>query len=171
MFGTRAFAVHLIAVALSILQVRSVSVAFAPEVAPGIVAAAIGVSANAFTCFITRSLEVAMQPPGRDYVYLPYMPSFVAVSLAHIVVGADAGALTWDCWKPILHETSTAPSRGRLLTDILNDPVISDVRVGNYSLYVRNRWNESWRIDPVVLPWGQMAAHATLSSSAATLTL
>eukprot|EP00928_Gymnodinium_smaydae_P081577 TRINITY_DN6506_c0_g3_i1.p1 TRINITY_DN6506_c0_g3~~TRINITY_DN6506_c0_g3_i1.p1 ORF type:complete len:227 (-),score=22.88 TRINITY_DN6506_c0_g3_i1:349-954(-) len=80
-----------------------------------------------------------------------------------VVVGAEAdgSAVTWDCWKPILHETSTAPSRGRLLVDILNDPLINDYNIGNHSVHVRNRWNESWRIDPVVLPWGQVAAHAS----------
>eukprot|EP00928_Gymnodinium_smaydae_P070960 TRINITY_DN5467_c1_g1_i4.p1 TRINITY_DN5467_c1_g1~~TRINITY_DN5467_c1_g1_i4.p1 ORF type:complete len:231 (-),score=40.45 TRINITY_DN5467_c1_g1_i4:311-1003(-) len=86
-----------------------------------------------------------------------------SLGLGLVVVGAEAeaSAVTWDCWKPILHEKSTAPSRGRLLQDILNDPAISDYSVGNHSVVVRNRWNESWRIDPVVLPWGQMAAHAS----------
>eukprot|EP00928_Gymnodinium_smaydae_P000971 TRINITY_DN1035_c0_g1_i1.p1 TRINITY_DN1035_c0_g1~~TRINITY_DN1035_c0_g1_i1.p1 ORF type:complete len:226 (+),score=28.44 TRINITY_DN1035_c0_g1_i1:62-739(+) len=80
-----------------------------------------------------------------------------------VVVGAEAGAsaVTWDCWKPILHETSLAPSRGRLLTDILSDPVISDYKFDDHAVFVRNRWNESWRIDPVLLPWGQLAAHAS----------
>eukprot|EP00928_Gymnodinium_smaydae_P070959 TRINITY_DN5467_c1_g1_i3.p1 TRINITY_DN5467_c1_g1~~TRINITY_DN5467_c1_g1_i3.p1 ORF type:complete len:225 (-),score=38.06 TRINITY_DN5467_c1_g1_i3:233-907(-) len=86
-----------------------------------------------------------------------------SLGLGLVVVGAEAeaSAVTWDCWKPILHEKSIAPSRGRLLLDILNDPAISDYSVGNHSVVVRNRWNESWRIDPVVLPWGQVAAHAS----------
>eukprot|EP00928_Gymnodinium_smaydae_P083669 TRINITY_DN668_c3_g1_i4.p1 TRINITY_DN668_c3_g1~~TRINITY_DN668_c3_g1_i4.p1 ORF type:complete len:217 (-),score=28.39 TRINITY_DN668_c3_g1_i4:258-908(-) len=80
-----------------------------------------------------------------------------------ITVGADANgyAVTWDCWKPILHEKSTAPSRGRLLMDLLNDPVVDDFRVESDAVFLRNRWNESWRIDPIVLPWGQVAAHAS----------
>eukprot|EP00928_Gymnodinium_smaydae_P070961 TRINITY_DN5467_c1_g1_i5.p1 TRINITY_DN5467_c1_g1~~TRINITY_DN5467_c1_g1_i5.p1 ORF type:complete len:225 (-),score=36.87 TRINITY_DN5467_c1_g1_i5:311-985(-) len=86
-----------------------------------------------------------------------------SLGLGLVVVGAEAeaSAVTWDCWKPILHEKSIAPSRGRLLLDILNDPAISDYSVGNHSVVVRNRWNESWRIDPLVLPWGQVAAHAS----------
>eukprot|EP00928_Gymnodinium_smaydae_P016976 TRINITY_DN1644_c0_g1_i6.p1 TRINITY_DN1644_c0_g1~~TRINITY_DN1644_c0_g1_i6.p1 ORF type:complete len:223 (+),score=26.89 TRINITY_DN1644_c0_g1_i6:154-822(+) len=84
-----------------------------------------------------------------------------------LVVGADAdaSAVTWDCWKPMLHEKSTAPSRGRLLTDLLNDPAISDYHIGHDSVLVRNRWNESWRIDPLILPWGQVAAHASQIAS------
>eukprot|EP00928_Gymnodinium_smaydae_P059364 TRINITY_DN4266_c1_g4_i1.p1 TRINITY_DN4266_c1_g4~~TRINITY_DN4266_c1_g4_i1.p1 ORF type:complete len:287 (-),score=10.79 TRINITY_DN4266_c1_g4_i1:307-1167(-) len=87
----------------------------------------------------------------------------IAAVLGSVVVGADAGAssVTWDCWKPILRERSAAPSRGRLLIDILDDPVIDEFYVGSQSVFVRNRWNESWRIDPVVLPWGQLAAHAS----------
>eukprot|EP00928_Gymnodinium_smaydae_P059365 TRINITY_DN4266_c1_g5_i1.p1 TRINITY_DN4266_c1_g5~~TRINITY_DN4266_c1_g5_i1.p1 ORF type:complete len:245 (+),score=27.27 TRINITY_DN4266_c1_g5_i1:738-1472(+) len=90
----------------------------------------------------------------------------IVVGLA-IVVGVDESpsAITWDCWKPILHEMSTAPSRGRLLTDILNDPVISDYQIGKHAVIIRNRWNESWRIDPLILPWGQVAAHASQIAS------
>eukprot|EP00928_Gymnodinium_smaydae_P062804 TRINITY_DN4657_c0_g1_i6.p1 TRINITY_DN4657_c0_g1~~TRINITY_DN4657_c0_g1_i6.p1 ORF type:complete len:212 (+),score=33.28 TRINITY_DN4657_c0_g1_i6:66-701(+) len=91
----------------------------------------------------------------------------VAVALGLVTVGAeaDASAVTWDCWKPIVHENSTAPSRGRPLIDILNDPVISDYSIGNHSVVVRNRWNESWRIDPLILPWGEVAAHASQIAS------
>eukprot|EP00928_Gymnodinium_smaydae_P052172 TRINITY_DN3594_c0_g1_i2.p1 TRINITY_DN3594_c0_g1~~TRINITY_DN3594_c0_g1_i2.p1 ORF type:complete len:274 (-),score=30.45 TRINITY_DN3594_c0_g1_i2:388-1209(-) len=86
-----------------------------------------------------------------------------AFGLAGLLVGADADAfrVTWDCWKPMLHEKSAAPSLGRLLGDILNDPVISHYQIDHHSVFVRNRWNESWRIDPVILPWGQVAAHAS----------
>eukprot|EP00928_Gymnodinium_smaydae_P026051 TRINITY_DN2055_c0_g4_i2.p1 TRINITY_DN2055_c0_g4~~TRINITY_DN2055_c0_g4_i2.p1 ORF type:complete len:207 (+),score=1.63 TRINITY_DN2055_c0_g4_i2:68-622(+) len=85
-----------------------------------------------------------------------------------MVIGADVreDTVTWDCWKPILRETSSAPSRGRLVADILHDPAVRDVRIENHSVLVRNRWNESWRIDPVLLPWGQVAAHASPHHSA-----
>eukprot|EP00928_Gymnodinium_smaydae_P075193 TRINITY_DN581_c0_g1_i2.p1 TRINITY_DN581_c0_g1~~TRINITY_DN581_c0_g1_i2.p1 ORF type:complete len:174 (-),score=20.14 TRINITY_DN581_c0_g1_i2:302-823(-) len=90
-------------------------------------------------------------------------PAAVASAFGLVTVGAggDASAVTWDCWKPIVHDSSTTPSRGRPLIDILKDPVISDYSVGNHSIVVRNRWNESWRIDPLILPWGEVAAHAS----------
>eukprot|EP00928_Gymnodinium_smaydae_P075195 TRINITY_DN581_c0_g1_i4.p1 TRINITY_DN581_c0_g1~~TRINITY_DN581_c0_g1_i4.p1 ORF type:complete len:175 (-),score=23.52 TRINITY_DN581_c0_g1_i4:302-826(-) len=90
-------------------------------------------------------------------------PAYMAVILGFVTVGAgvDASAVTWDCWKPIVRDDSTTPSRGRPLIDILKDPVISDYSVGNHSIVVRNRWNESWRIDPLILPWGEVAAHAS----------
>ena len=28
-------------------------------------------------------------------------------------------ALTWDCWKPILHDTTEAPSAGRFLREVI----------------------------------------------------
>eukprot|EP00928_Gymnodinium_smaydae_P051592 TRINITY_DN3515_c0_g3_i1.p1 TRINITY_DN3515_c0_g3~~TRINITY_DN3515_c0_g3_i1.p1 ORF type:complete len:204 (+),score=24.23 TRINITY_DN3515_c0_g3_i1:81-692(+) len=89
--------------------------------------------------------------------------STLGVGMGVLTVGADldGAAVEWDCWKPILHETSTAPSRGRLLKDILNDPVVDDFRVERDAVFLRNRWNESWRIDPLMLPWGQIAAHAS----------
>eukprot|EP00928_Gymnodinium_smaydae_P001204 TRINITY_DN10450_c0_g2_i1.p1 TRINITY_DN10450_c0_g2~~TRINITY_DN10450_c0_g2_i1.p1 ORF type:complete len:234 (-),score=31.99 TRINITY_DN10450_c0_g2_i1:245-946(-) len=91
--------------------------------------------------------------------------SSLLLALGAIVVGAQADpvavAVSWDCWKPILHETSLAPSRGRPLMDILNDPAVVDSQVGTHSVFVRNRWNESWRIDPLILPWGQLVAHAS----------
>eukprot|EP00928_Gymnodinium_smaydae_P083668 TRINITY_DN668_c3_g1_i3.p1 TRINITY_DN668_c3_g1~~TRINITY_DN668_c3_g1_i3.p1 ORF type:complete len:228 (-),score=23.99 TRINITY_DN668_c3_g1_i3:528-1130(-) len=85
------------------------------------------------------------------------------LGVGFITVGAEADgmAVTWDCWKPILHDRSTAPSRGRLLVDLLHDPVIDDFRVESDAVFLRNRWNESWRIDPIILPWGQVAAHAS----------
>eukprot|EP00928_Gymnodinium_smaydae_P059363 TRINITY_DN4266_c1_g3_i1.p1 TRINITY_DN4266_c1_g3~~TRINITY_DN4266_c1_g3_i1.p1 ORF type:complete len:197 (-),score=23.13 TRINITY_DN4266_c1_g3_i1:50-640(-) len=93
------------------------------------------------------------------------MAGYIASTLSFLTVGADvagnASEATWDCWKPMLHDESTAPSRGRLLADILNDPAISDHSIGRHAVFVRNRWNESWRIDPVVLPGGQLAAHAS----------
>eukprot|EP00928_Gymnodinium_smaydae_P066936 TRINITY_DN4989_c1_g1_i1.p1 TRINITY_DN4989_c1_g1~~TRINITY_DN4989_c1_g1_i1.p1 ORF type:complete len:200 (+),score=33.37 TRINITY_DN4989_c1_g1_i1:74-601(+) len=174
-------ATQLIVAALSIVQVRSVGVATAPVVAPAaaISTTALGsVGAGVASALVTKAgfsvgekMFWAIQSPENRYVALSWKPFFTAMAMAPVVVGADADALTWDCWKPILHEKSTAPSRGRLLTDLLNDPVVIDVSVGNSSVFVRNRWNESWRIDPVVLPWGQIAAHATPSNFSAAITL
>eukprot|EP00928_Gymnodinium_smaydae_P080880 TRINITY_DN6449_c0_g1_i1.p1 TRINITY_DN6449_c0_g1~~TRINITY_DN6449_c0_g1_i1.p1 ORF type:complete len:216 (-),score=24.26 TRINITY_DN6449_c0_g1_i1:240-887(-) len=96
------------------------------------------------------------------------MLSTMGVSVGLLTVGAEADgvAVTWDCWKPILREKKTAPSRGRLLADILNDPVVDDYRIEADTVFLRNRWNESWRIDPLILPWGQVAAHASKVDSA-----
>eukprot|EP00928_Gymnodinium_smaydae_P034053 TRINITY_DN2421_c0_g1_i1.p1 TRINITY_DN2421_c0_g1~~TRINITY_DN2421_c0_g1_i1.p1 ORF type:complete len:253 (-),score=34.40 TRINITY_DN2421_c0_g1_i1:242-1000(-) len=88
---------------------------------------------------------------------------FSGLGIALVTLGADLdnATVTWDCWKPLLHDTSTAPSRGRLVADILTHPVINGYRIESHAVFVRNRWNEYWRIDPLVLPWGQVAAHAT----------
>eukprot|EP00928_Gymnodinium_smaydae_P041762 TRINITY_DN2821_c0_g1_i1.p1 TRINITY_DN2821_c0_g1~~TRINITY_DN2821_c0_g1_i1.p1 ORF type:complete len:213 (+),score=32.94 TRINITY_DN2821_c0_g1_i1:58-696(+) len=106
---------------------------------------------------------LAVSPLLGPATYIVMQRPKKALLALGLIVGAEANSstVTWDCWKPILHEKSTAPSRGRLLADILNDPAIDDYSVGRGSVFVRNRWNESWRLDPVVLPWGQVAAHAS----------
>eukprot|EP00928_Gymnodinium_smaydae_P080095 TRINITY_DN6387_c0_g1_i1.p1 TRINITY_DN6387_c0_g1~~TRINITY_DN6387_c0_g1_i1.p1 ORF type:complete len:242 (+),score=20.83 TRINITY_DN6387_c0_g1_i1:103-726(+) len=130
-------------------------VAGAAETVSTVIQAA-GTACTGFTAAGTAAL---LQNLGS----LSVAGSSLVLALGAIVVGAqaDSVAVSWDCWKPILHETSLAPSRGRLLLDILNDPAIVDAQVGSRSVFVRNRWNESWRIDPFVLPWGQVAAHAS----------
>eukprot|EP00928_Gymnodinium_smaydae_P062696 TRINITY_DN464_c0_g1_i2.p1 TRINITY_DN464_c0_g1~~TRINITY_DN464_c0_g1_i2.p1 ORF type:complete len:256 (+),score=31.12 TRINITY_DN464_c0_g1_i2:84-851(+) len=131
--------------------------------------AALGAAALGKFWAVTEALKERMCP-GACTVAFHYpetkkqkIITAVGAGIGVIVVGAEVGAsaVTWDCWKPILHESSAAPSRGRLLSDLLNDPLINDYHVGSHSVFVRNRWNESWRIDPVILPWGQVAAHAS----------
>eukprot|EP00928_Gymnodinium_smaydae_P087626 TRINITY_DN7186_c1_g1_i1.p1 TRINITY_DN7186_c1_g1~~TRINITY_DN7186_c1_g1_i1.p1 ORF type:complete len:182 (-),score=5.18 TRINITY_DN7186_c1_g1_i1:440-985(-) len=169
---------YLLAIAFSIVEVRSVSVAGMPVLAPAHALATTTVG-SATAGIMTGILSKIALEVGEDMYWASAHPSgyvargikslFQTMGALPLLVGADADALTWDCWKPILHDTTAAPSRGRLLADILNDDVISDVMIGNYSVFVRNRWNESWRIDPVILPWGQVAAHATSSDYPATL--
>eukprot|EP00928_Gymnodinium_smaydae_P016973 TRINITY_DN1644_c0_g1_i2.p1 TRINITY_DN1644_c0_g1~~TRINITY_DN1644_c0_g1_i2.p1 ORF type:complete len:186 (+),score=28.18 TRINITY_DN1644_c0_g1_i2:74-631(+) len=178
----RACFMRLVAFALTIVEVRTCAVtamvqpaAMVPALpAAGTVltTAAAGVVSGELTKSVVRfggNLYWAFRTSEGSSNCPDMQPFFKLMSTLPIIVGADADGVTWDCWKPILHETSAAPSRGRLLTDILSDPVISDINVGNESIFVRNRWNESWRIDPVMLPWGQIAAHATLSNSSADL--
>merc|ERR1711862_968403 len=79
------------------------------------------------------------------------------------VVGAEAApksSVTWDCWKPIFRETSLAPSQGRRLVDILSDERVELVRKNDTNVLVKNMWDEFFEITPVMLPWGQVAAHA-----------
>eukprot|EP00928_Gymnodinium_smaydae_P027926 TRINITY_DN2143_c0_g1_i5.p1 TRINITY_DN2143_c0_g1~~TRINITY_DN2143_c0_g1_i5.p1 ORF type:complete len:261 (+),score=27.47 TRINITY_DN2143_c0_g1_i5:88-783(+) len=104
---------------------------------------------------------------GSGMAVFNFLPAAVVASPLVVGLGtvvgaeADAFAVTWDCWKPMLHDRSTAPSRGRHLEDLLNDPAITEYHMNPSSVFVRNRWNESWRIDPLILPWGQVAAHAS----------
>ena len=89
------------------------------------------------------------------------------------VLGANASgpAVTYDCWKPILHEFGGPPSRGRVLNDVLADhrvvrhtlDVLSPVAATDLQRSlgtVENIWHEVFAIELVRLPDGTMATHA-----------
>ena len=84
-----------------------------------------------------------------------------------LFLGAEASPddYTWDCWKGILHDTSSEPSKGKLFRDVVTDDrvktVYSPQADGASHMIVENIWEESYRMDPVVLPWNEVALHAT----------
>ncbi len=101
--------------------------------------------------------------------------STVAVALsplAVLLVGANENqedsSVTWDCWKPVLRDESVEPSNGILLKDIIQDSRIKDVIIADDQndskfplLYLRNIWDEEFRIDYVYLPKSnKLALHA-----------
>eukprot|EP00928_Gymnodinium_smaydae_P031656 TRINITY_DN2316_c0_g1_i4.p1 TRINITY_DN2316_c0_g1~~TRINITY_DN2316_c0_g1_i4.p1 ORF type:complete len:196 (-),score=25.69 TRINITY_DN2316_c0_g1_i4:431-1018(-) len=167
----------LLLVASFIAEVRSagVSAAAVPiAAAQGVTLPAQCAAVAGGTAGYTGGLVALSQSGLGDEIFLTQTASkrkifavAAGVLIGMVVLGADASApaVTWDCWKPILHDESVAPSRGRLLADVLNDPLVSESYVDAQSVFLRNRWNESWRIDPVVLPWGQIAAHASRIAS------
>lgn len=87
-----------------------------------------------------------------------------------VVVGADDHGIgedyTFDCWKPILHDESTEPSKGMFLRDVASDPrikkVIENPRGGQElpELVFENIWDERFLIEFVILSNGQLCAHA-----------
>ena len=82
--------------------------------------------------------------------------------------GEEYSTVTWDCWKPVLHDESVEPSNGILLKDIVLDSRIKDVIIAdnqNDSMFplisLKNKWNEEFRIDYVLLPKSKkLALHA-----------
>lgn len=92
-----------------------------------------------------------------------------------LVLGAErseeadsTGGVTWDCWKAVVHDTSTTPSRGlplrtlpdhpsvrtfKAVTPTANDPV-------NLIARVENVWGEVFDITTLNVG-GTIAAHAT----------
>ena len=84
-------------------------------------------------------------------------------------VKSNVGVITFDCWKPVLHDETTEPSQGRLLKDVAADRRIKDVLVwederggGLPKIFLKNIWNESFRVNYVVLSPEKLAAHAKL---------
>ena len=90
---------------------------------------------------------------------------------AVITVGANSNleqnTETWDCWKSILHDESKEPSNGKLLKEIIQNSFIKDVVLQNNIndplfpfIFLRNIWDEKFRMDYVLLPNNQIALHA-----------
>jgi hypothetical protein len=73
---------------------------------------------------------------------------------------------TFDCWKPVLHDKSPEPSHGRLLRDVVVDPRVKQaiIKAGDCCAFpeiiLQNVWDERFLIDYLMLPSGQVAAHA-----------
>ena len=80
--------------------------------------------------------------------------------------GEPESSFSWDCWKPIVHCTSGAPSSSILLRDIVLDPRVKKVTVTPSAasklpdIRIQNIWDEHFKIDFVMLPSNQLAAHA-----------
>jgi len=77
---------------------------------------------------------------------------------------------TFDCWKPVVRDASPDPSNGRLLREIVEDPRVKQVITSATDdssfpeIILENIWNEKFRIEYVLLPSDQWAAHAVLLS-------
>ena len=87
-----------------------------------------------------------------------------------ITIGADrrGDELTFDCWKPVLHDTSAGRSSGMKLNDIVRDHrihrvVVAEGKVGQHlpDISLVNVWGEKFDLHYMVLPDdGQLAFHA-----------
>lgn len=75
---------------------------------------------------------------------------------------------TFDCWKPVLRDKSTEPSRGKLLKEIFEDQRIKQVIVQESrntfnlpELSLVNTWGDQFELNYLVLPTNnQLVAHA-----------
>lgn len=80
--------------------------------------------------------------------------------------GKTESGITYDCWKPVLHDTSSEPSQGKLLREVMEDPRIKQVIIEEQLsqlplVSLVNIWDEQFDIQYMILPSNnQMAAHA-----------
>lgn len=74
---------------------------------------------------------------------------------------------TYDCWKPVVRDTSSEASCGVLLRDFVFDSRIKHVSVSSKegaslpTIVLQNIWDEEFKIDYVMLSGGHLAAHAS----------
>ncbi|KAL8366835.1 hypothetical protein RB595_008712 [Gaeumannomyces hyphopodioides] len=71
---------------------------------------------------------------------------------------------TWDCWKPVVRDTSTRPSCGITLRCLAAHPNIRSMSLDQGGLLVGNIFGERFRLAPVSVE-GTLAFHASILSS------
>lgn len=75
----------------------------------------------------------------------------------------DSG-YTWDCWKPVVRDTSTRPSGGMTLRCLAAHPNVQSMLVDQGRLFVENIFGERFHLTPVTVKGG-LAFHASILSS------
>eukprot|EP01001_Neometanema_parovale_P010729 NODE_6967_length_803_cov_567.408824_g6731_i0.p1 GENE.NODE_6967_length_803_cov_567.408824_g6731_i0~~NODE_6967_length_803_cov_567.408824_g6731_i0.p1 ORF type:complete len:189 (+),score=20.36 NODE_6967_length_803_cov_567.408824_g6731_i0:75-641(+) len=80
-----------------------------------------------------------------------------------ILVGAreNQGECSWDCWKQIVGDSSSVRTSGVTLRELASHAFVKSVQVEQLPFVMTNHDNISFRLDPVVLPCGNVALHAT----------
>jgi ubiquitin len=149
----------------------SLGVASAVGIAPtaGAIGSAVGVAGGTAA---VASIGTAAATSAGTAVGGLVTAGLVAGPVGWICLGAASSAdepstsddvLTYDCWKPVLRDQSSEPSKGRCLHSVLTDKRVQTVTaLESGSLEVENVWHERFRIDAVVLPSGKLAAHAIM---------
>ncbi|CAG2001629.1 unnamed protein product [Fusarium graminearum] len=68
---------------------------------------------------------------------------------------------TWDCWKPVVQDTSTQPSHGMALRDLVTHRNVQSMSLDQEGLFVENIFGERFRLTPVSVE-GTLAFHASI---------
>lgn len=91
--------------------------------------------------------------------------------LGLLAVGASVNQeddeISYDCWKPVVHDTSPERSNGMLLKDMVCHPNVANVTMTTGicdslpSILIENIWNETFEIEYVFIHnSGKIACHA-----------
>lgn len=80
---------------------------------------------------------------------------------------ADGGRATYDCWKPVIHDTSEELSSGIALRDLVSHQNIANVVItpgiptGLPHIILENIWNEKFEIEYLIIQnTGKCVCHA-----------
>ncbi|KAK6345874.1 hypothetical protein TWF730_010217 [Orbilia blumenaviensis] len=71
---------------------------------------------------------------------------------------------TWDCWKPVIRDTSAERSKGMTLRCLAAHPNVQSVSVSQDGLFVGNIFGERFCLSPVSFE-GTLAFHASIVPS------
>ncbi|KAF5709872.1 hypothetical protein FGLOB1_5754 [Fusarium globosum] len=68
---------------------------------------------------------------------------------------------TWDCWKPVVRDTSTQPSYGMALRDLATHQNVQSMSLDQEGLLLDNIFGERFHLTPVSVE-GKLAFHASI---------
>ncbi|KAK1839142.1 hypothetical protein CCHR01_18239 [Colletotrichum chrysophilum] len=85
--------------------------------------------------------------------------SFFAGPIGLAVVGDDG--VSWDCWKPVVMETSEVPSRGMTLRDLHGHRNMKQITIDHNGFIAENVLGRRFRLSPVTV-YGILTFHATI---------
>lgn len=74
---------------------------------------------------------------------------------------SGSSSYTWDCWKPIIRDTTAQPSSGLTLRCLAAHPKVQSMALDEAGIVVRNIFGERFRLTPVNIE-GIMAFHASI---------
>jgi hypothetical protein len=150
------------------------TVAAAPVLAPSVITFAQASGAAAVTDTLTSG--AALITPGVPAAAALGEGALFAVGLTAgpiscLVVGCNKNddrdsdrTYTWDCWKPVVWDTSARPSYGMPLRCLAAHPNVRFMSVDQGELLVANIFGECFRLTPVSVE-GALALHASILSS------
>ena len=70
---------------------------------------------------------------------------------------------TWDCWKPVVRDTSARLSYGMTLRCLAANPNVQSMSLEQGGLLVENTFGERFRLIPVCVE-GTLTFHASILS-------
>ena len=105
--------------------------------APGVESVAVATGAGA-----TASVGGGVTAAGAGVAVAVSTPVIIAGAA---LVGAEVGvSITWDCWKPVVHEESEAPSAGMTLKELAEHENVEMVITGEYDqIIILNKFGEN----------------------------
>ena len=144
------------------IQTDPAKVALSTAVGTGISSGAIAgaITGKAFISAASGALAGGMSSAAVGSVFIGTLAA--AGSIASSPIGmltmgtsCDGNEVKFDCWKPVIRDTSEEPSSGMVLRDVLTHSNVAKVTVTDGSslpkMVIENVWNEKFEIEYVML--------------------
>ncbi|VDM47749.1 unnamed protein product [Toxocara canis] len=154
------------------IAMQSAAVAGSASAICGPIAAGTATGSQTYIGAMVASIAGAVSGASASALTAPAVTAgILSGPLGWTLLGANKKSnfiLSYDCWKPIVHDCSSSPSRGIFLREIANDSRVKKVTVEDVSdeykrsrLIVENIWDERFDIEFFKLPSVEMVfAHA-----------